>query len=193
MLNVTGQMDRSGRALNGSALVVCFAVLLTAPAFAATSISPDLGADITASTSPGDRPRFTAEPVYRELNVLGTWAISCDGPASPSNPHVSTTAPGGGLIVETHDVGADFTPNLYHVVAARKLGKDQIEAQVLFRPGTEAEEEQTIVLRITPAKKGKGVDTRRTMFNRGEEGDVRVKDGVGVVSRLKTPVLKRCS
>lgn len=162
---------------------------------AALSVTPVIAVTANAATDPAPEqetlatPEFTAEPVFRDFNLLGDWAVACDKPASPTNPHVNVTAPGGGLIVESHDVGPDFAPNLYHVVAAVRAGKDLVEARALFRPGTEGEETQTLVMRI--AKDRKGVDTRRTMFNRGDDG-VRVKDGVAVRSGAKTAVLKRC-
>jgi len=152
------------------------------PAFAATDPVPDQETLV--------KPEFTAEPVFREFGLLGNWAAACGKPASPMNPRVSVTAPGAGLIVENHDVGPDFAPNLYHFVSARRVDKSDVEAKALFRPGTENEETQTLVMRITKDKKG--IDTRRTMFNRGEDGEVRVKDGVAVRSGAKTAVLKRC-
>lgn len=165
---------------------------------AALSVVPAAVLTARAATDPapeqdqlaGDaaQPRYTAEPVYREFGLLGDWAIDCAKAASPMNPHVGVTAPGGGLIVEHHDVGPDFAPNLYHVTAARRLDKRDVEAKALFRPGGEGEEEQTLVIRVG---KVKGTDTRRTMFNRGEDG-VRVKNGVAVMSGAKTAVLKRC-
>ncbi|RDV05584.1 hypothetical protein DXH78_13980 [Undibacter mobilis] len=154
--------------------------LSVVPAIAATDPVPQ--PDTLAT------PQFTAEPVFRDLNLLGNWAVDCDRPASPANPHVNVSAPGAGLIVEHHDVGADFAPNLYHVVAARRVDKRDVEVRALFRPGTESEDAQILVLRIGKAK---GADTRRTMFNRGEDG-VRVKNGVAVRSGAKTAVLRRC-
>jgi len=165
---------------HGWAVFLCVAVLMT-PAFAATGPAPD--ADKAAALP------FTAEPVFRDFGLLGDWAVACDKPSSPLNPHVNVTAPGAGLIVEHHDVGTDFAPNLYHVVAARRVDSKDIEARALFRPGTENEDEQTLVIRV--AKDRQGTDTRRTMFNRGEDG-VRVKNGVAVRSGVKTAVLKRC-
>ena len=163
--------------------------------FAALSVTPVIAATATAATDPASdqnslaAPQFNAEPVFRDSNLLGDWAVACDQPASPANPHVNVSAPGGGLIVESHDVGSEFAANLYHVVAARRIDRRDVEVRALFRPGTEGEETQTLVLRI--AKDRQGTDTRRTMFNRGEDG-VRVKDGVAVRSGAKTAVLKRC-
>jgi hypothetical protein len=148
-----------------------------------------------AATEPGAgnaelaRPSFTAEPVFRDLNLLGNWALDCRAPASPQNPHVATTAAGDGRVVETHDVGPEFASNLYHFVAAHRLDKDSVEARVLFRPGLEGEEAQTLVMRV--GKDAKGVETRRTIYNRGDDG-VRVRNGVALRSGLKTPVLRRC-
>ena len=161
-----------------AALSVWPAVL---PAIAATEPASD-NADLA-------RQAFTAEPVFRDLNLLGNWALDCGAPASPQNPHVATTAPGDGRVVETHDVGPEYASNLYHFLAARRLDKDSIEAQALFRPGLEGEEAQTLVMRIS--RDAKGADTRRTIYNRGADG-VRVKNGVAVRSGLKTPVLRRC-
>lgn len=157
-----------------------WAALSALPALAATE--PATEQDKLAT------PQNTAEAVFRDLNLLGEWAPACDKPASPGNPHVKVSAPGGGLIVESHDVGPDYTANLYHVMFARRLDKDQVEVKALFRPGSEDEETQTLVIRVGKAK---GTDTRRTMFNRGDDG-VRVKDGVAVRSGAKTAVLKRC-
>ncbi len=161
---------------------------------AALSVTPVIVSPATAATDPAPdqnslaTQQFTAEPVFRDFNLLGDWAVACDQPASPANPHVNVSAPGGGLIVESHDLGTDFAANLYHVVAARRIDRRDVEVRALFRPGTEDEEGQNLVLR---AGKEKGTDTRRTMFNRGEDG-VRVKDGVAVRSGAKTAVLKRC-
>lgn len=162
---------------------------------AALSVVPATILTARAATDPAPEqdtlatPQLTAEAVFRDFNLLGDWAVACDKPASPANPHVNVSAPGGGLIVESHDVGPDFAPNLYHVIAAARAGKDMVEARALFRPGTEGEETQTLVMRI--AKDKKGIDTRRTMFNRGDDG-VRVKDGIAVRTGAKTAVLKRC-
>ena len=158
------------------------AALSVMPAVAATDPGPD-NAELA-------QPSFTAEPVFRELNLLGNWALDCNAPASPRNPHVATTAPGDGRVFETHDVGTEYAANLYHFVAARRIDKDSVEAQALFRPGGEGEEAQTLVMRIS--RDAKGTDTRRTIYNRGDDG-VRVKNGVALRSGLKTPVLKRCS
>lgn len=168
------------------AVLGLLAALFVGPALAVTDPAPDQ--DKLAEESA--KTQFTAEPVFRDFNLLGNWAVACDQLASPLNPHVNVSAPGGGLIVESHDVGADFAPNLYHVIAAAPAGKRDVEVRALFRPGTEGEEAQTLVLRI--AKDKQGTDTRRTMFNRGDDG-VRVKNGVAVRSGAKTAVLKRCS
>ncbi|MBS0246637.1 MAG: hypothetical protein JSR61_08440 [Proteobacteria bacterium] len=163
------------------AVWACIAALSVMPAIAAT--------EPTADNAELARPSFNAEPVFRDLNLLGNWARDCAAPASPQNPHVATTAPGDGRVVEVHDVGPEYASNLYHFIAARRLDKDSIEAQALFRPGLEGEEPQTLVMRI--GKDARGTDTRRTIYNRGDDG-VRVRNGVALRSGLKTPVLRRC-
>jgi len=163
----------------------CLAALSALPA-----VLPAIAATEPASENAElARPSFTAEPVFRDLNLLGNWALNCATPASPQNPHVATTAPGDGRVVETHDVGPEYASNLYHFVAARRLDKDSVEARVVFRPGLEGEEPQTLVMRV--GKDARGIETRRTIYNRGDDG-VRVRNGVALRSGLKTPVLRRC-
>ena len=88
-------------------------------------------------------------------------------------------------MIETHDVGANYAANLYSVRSARRIADDRLEFSVVFVPGTRAEEYQTLELLV-----GKG--TRRTMFNRVDDGPIRVRHGVAVANGRKTPLLRKC-
>ena len=130
-------------------------------------------------------PSDGAEALFREVGMFGDWAADCGRPASVDNPHVSVTTPSAGLVLENNDVGPDYAANRYSVLGARRLPGNWIEVSVIFRPGAPGEERQTLVFEM-----GKG--TRRTIFNRADDGEVRVKNGVVLSRGIKTPVLRKC-
>jgi len=140
---------------------------------------------IAPAISPLPTSDNSAESVLRDVGMFGTWASDCQRPASLDNPHVIVSSPGGGVVLETSDVGPDYAANRYSVLTARRLSASQVEVGVIFRPGVPGEERQTLVLEM-----GKG--TRRTMINRIEGGEIRVRHGVVLSSGVKTPVLKKC-
>lgn len=180
-----------------SAAVIAIVAALLVP-FAATS-------DVTfAANEPGDvtapalgpatpdspalkplPPSDGAEALFREVGMFGDWAADCGRPASLDNPHVSVTTPSAGLVLENNDVGPNYAANRYSVLDARRLPGNWIEVNVIFRPGAPGEERQTLVFEM-----GKG--TRRTIFNRADDGEVRVKNGIVLSRGIKTPVLRKC-
>ena len=87
--------------------------------------------------------------------------------------------------MESHDLGPDYTVNRYSMLSAERLSADELSVEVIFQPGTEAEERQKLVFLVRK-------DTRRTMFNQPDGGAVRVKDGIVLARGTKTPVLKKC-
>jgi hypothetical protein len=125
------------------------------------------------------------EDLFRQFGLFGDWASNCKQPATPANPHVSVTTPSAGLVLESHDLGADFALNRYSVLAATRVSDTRLSVQVIFQPGSEIEERQTLVFHIRDG-------TRRTMFNQPVGGPVRVKDGIAVGYGSKTPVLRKC-
>jgi hypothetical protein len=158
-------------------------LFLSLPAVAATTPDADL-------SSPPPLPEMPmAEPgvvdLFHSFGLFGTFAPDCGLPPAPSNPHVSVTRQDGGLVIEAHNVGAEYATNLYGVRSARRLSKDTLEIKVVFVPGTQAEEFQTLELLVVNG-------TRRTMFNQVDNGPVRVKRGVAVAIGRKTPLLKKC-
>ena len=137
------------------------------------------------AVQPLPEPDGSAEAVFRDSDMFGSWARDCGGPASLANPHVSVTTPSAGLVLENDDVGPDYAPNRYSVLSARRLPGTWIEVKVIFRPGAAGEERQTLVFDVHDG-------TRRTIFNRVDGGEVRVRDGVVLPSKIKTPVLRKC-
>jgi hypothetical protein len=125
------------------------------------------------------------EDVFRAFDLFGKWALDCDRPATPANPHVSIATPSAGLVLEHNDVGPDFAANRYSVLSAKRIAADRLEVRVLFMPGAQGEERQTLVLAVRHG-------TRRTMFNRVEGGPIRVRHGIVLASGARTPVLKKC-
>jgi hypothetical protein len=138
-----------------------------------------LSAASAAATTP------TVEELFQQFGLFGNWAGDCKQPATQANPHVSITNPSAGLVIESHDLGADFAINRYSVLQATRISDARLSVQVIFQPGTDVEERQMLEFLI-------GEGTRRTMFNQPIGGPVRVKDGIAVARGSKTPVLKKC-
>ena len=138
-----------------------------------------MSATLTAQAAP------SVEDQFKQFDLFGQWAADCDQPATPVNPHVGISMPSEGLVLEEHDLGAEFARNRYSVQAATRISTTRLSVDVIFQPGAQSEERQKLVFLI---RKG----TRRTMFNQPDGGEVRVKDGVSLAHRTKTPVLRKC-
>jgi hypothetical protein len=125
------------------------------------------------------------EQLFQQFGLFGTWANSCNAAASPANPHVKISQPAPGVILEDHDLGADYAVNRYSVLTAEKLSDTTLSVEVLFHPGAEGQERQKLIFAIRD-------HTRRTMFNQADGGPVRVKDGIALTRGTKTPLLHKC-
>ena len=174
-----------------SAAVFGLLIVLAMPAAAATdpsndpsNVAPADTLTVSAVEAPAVGPAVV--DLLQTYGLFGTFARDCARLAAPSNPHVRVTEETGGLVIETHDFGLDSSANIYSVRAARRIAADRLELKVVFVPGTLNEEFQTLELMV-----GKG--TRRTVFNRVDNGPVRVRHGIAVANGSKTPLLKKCS
>jgi hypothetical protein len=125
------------------------------------------------------------EQLFAQFGLFGTWARDCAAQPSPDNPHVVISQPAPGVILEDNDIGPENIVNRYSVLAAKKLSATQLSLQVIFQPGADDEERQTLIWAV---KDG----TLRTMFNQPQGGPVRVKNGVAVGFDVETPVLRKC-
>jgi hypothetical protein len=135
---------------------------------------------VSASASAG-----AVDELFQQFGLFGTWAADCNRPATPSNPRVSVTTPSAGLVLEDHNLGPDFSVNRYSVLSAERVSASSISVEVIFQPGTELEERQKLVFSVHD-------NTRRTIFNQGDGGTVRVKDGIALARGGKTPLLRKC-
>lgn len=176
-----------------SVAVLGLLILLALPAAAATDASNDPAAVTPAAPTDSQTAGATdaasgAEVVemLRAHDLIGTFARDCGRPSAPNNPYVKVSQETGGLVIETHEFGAELAANIYRLRAARRLAADRLELKVVFVPGSLNEEFQTLELMV-----GKGA--RRTMFNRVDSGAVRVRQGVALANGRKTPLLKKCS
>lgn len=143
---------------------------------------------LTASSAAMPLPAVAApsvEQLFREFDLLGNWAIDCEQPAAPANPHVRISISSPGTVLEEHDLGDEFAVNHYSILSARRLSPERLSVEVNFKPSDGDEQRQKLVLLIRKA-------TRRTMFNQPDGGEVRVKDGVALAVGIKTPVLRKC-
>jgi hypothetical protein len=93
--------------------------------------------------------------------------------------------PSAGLILEDHDLGPNYAVNRYSILSAEKVSATNLSVKVIFQPGTEAEERQKLVFAVRE-------NTRRTIFNQADGGSVRVRDGIALAKRSKTPLLHKC-
>jgi len=138
-----------------------------------------------ATVMPDAAKAASTEELFQEFGLFGIWAADCQQAASPANPHVSITSPSAGLVLENHDIGPVYAINRYSVLAAERLSAERLSVDVIFQPGAEGEERQKLVFRIRDG-------TRRTLFNQPDGGAARVKDGVAVANRGRTPLLRKC-
>ena len=133
----------------------------------------------TAETGP------QVEQVFREFGLFGTWATNCKGEATPANPRVTISMPTADVVIENHDLGADYALNRYSVLAAQRIAAERLAVDVIFQPGSPGEERQKLEFLVHEG-------TRRTMFNQSDGGPVRVKGGVALARGSKTPLLRKC-
>ena len=125
------------------------------------------------------------EQLFQQFGLFGTWATNCQGPAAPANPRVTISMPTAGLVLEEHDLGADFALNRYSVLAAQRIAAERLSVNVIFQPGTAGEERQRLEFLVHAG-------TRRTMFNQPDGGPVRVKGGIVLARGSKAPLLRKC-
>lgn len=137
---------------------------------------------LTANTAAASTP---VDELFQNFDLFGNWAADCAQPASSANPHVAITMPSPGLVFEDHDLGAEYAINHYSVLSAAKLSAERLSIEVIFAPGSENEQRQKLILLIRK-------QTRRTMFNQPDGGEVRVKDGIALTRGTRTPLLKKC-
>ncbi|MFZ0651393.1 MAG: hypothetical protein WAZ97_11015 [Pseudolabrys sp.] len=127
----------------------------------------------------------SVEELFRHFNLFGTWATNCQTPPTPANPYVNIVMPSAGLILEDHNLGPDYAVNRYSVLSAEQVSPMSVAVNVIFQPGTDAEERQKLIFSVRDK-------TRRTMFNQTDGGTVRVKDGIALARGSKTPLLRKC-
>ncbi len=90
-----------------------------------------------STAMPAAAQTAAVDDLFQQFGLFGTWAADCKQPASPANPHVSITTPSAGLVLESHDLGADYAINRYSVLSAKRLSDERLSVEVIFQPGTE--------------------------------------------------------
>jgi len=125
------------------------------------------------------------EQVFHQFKLFGTWAINCQGEATPTNPRVTIGMPTAGVVIEDHDLGTDYALNRYSVLAAQRITAERLAVDVIFQPGSPGEARQKLEFLVRDG-------TRRTMFNQSDGGPVRVKGGIALARGSKTPLLRKC-
>lgn len=148
-----------------------------------------LVAGVHSAAATDAAPAATTKPavaaVLKDFGLFGAWAVNCAAPATPANPHVSIFETQPDTVVERHDLGPEYETNNYRVIAAAPLSKTRVSVDVVFKPGADRQKQQRLIFRVEH-------DTRRTLYNRIENGAVVVKDGLVVGRSAHTPLLHRC-
>jgi hypothetical protein len=135
------------------------------------------------AAAPNEGP--SAEQLFRQFDLFGTWATICAFPESATNPYVKITEPSPGVIMEEHHLGSEYSVNHYKILSAEKQSDTRLAVEVIFNPGEGDEERQTLVWEI----RGK---TRRTLSNQGDKGPLRVQEGAALPHGVTTPLLQKC-
>jgi hypothetical protein len=122
----------------------------------------------------------SARGVLAEFGFRGEWSADCGQPPGPDNSRrVISGSRRSVKFVE--NLGEDYRPNEYVVVAARRIGRDTVTIQ--------AELNGENVQELTIVRDGRRM---RTTANVAADGKSLVKDGVVVASKRETPWLSRC-
>src|ERR1043165_1704857 len=81
----------------------------------------------------------TAEALFSQFDLYGSWAVRCDQPASPMNPHVTIVAISAGVLTEEQNTGPDYELNTYLIATAKKIDPTSLSVHALFRAGTDSQ------------------------------------------------------
>ncbi len=137
------------------AAVLWVTILLALPAAAATDPAIDPLPEPPTATVEAIATEAGVVDLLRAFKLFGTFAADCGRPAAPGNPHVSVTQESPDLVIETHFVGDQYAANHYSVRSARRLAANRLEIKVVFVPGTQAEQFQTLELLSARARGGR--------------------------------------
>lgn len=127
----------------------------------------------------------TVDELFAQFGMYGTWSPDCTLAPALHNPHVTVAKQSDGTITEDSDQGPGYQHNRYSFVSAQRLSETELSVDVVFEPGTPAQERQRLVFLVHDG-------TRRTMVNQPEGGAMRVNNGIAVTNGNPTPVLNKC-
>lgn len=153
--------------------------------FSAALMTATTAQDRAETAKPAPVGETTVEALFHQFNLFGTWAVDCQEMPAPANPHVGISNPSAGLVLEDHDLGGGYAANRYSVLSAQALSPTRLAFEAIFQPGREGEERQRMIFQIRD-------NTRRTLFNQVDGGAVRVRNGIALAGRARTPVLRKC-
>jgi hypothetical protein len=126
----------------------------------------------------------TLKDTLSAFGFLGTWAVDCSQPASPTNNYRSAYVSQTGDPVFSESLGSNSEPNVYVILRARQEHKDFIVLRVKIN----GEFEQELTIR----KEG---DRLRTITNRDLDSRRKkyvVRNGEVLSTGGNTPWLTRC-
>lgn len=129
-------------------------------------------------------PTIAAEQTQAEVasqwGLIGTWAISCEAPATRSNPFY-TFAPEGKTLVVKRAMGDHNDKN--EVISAKIIDKNEIEIAVEYKAYAKIMTARYLKL---------GSDTFSPLSNKDQTGLYTIKDRKQVKDGSPAPVMKHC-
>jgi hypothetical protein len=124
----------------------------------------------------------TIPETLRDFGFLGTWAIHCEEPASPSNNTRFALISSTGDVVFRETLGPHSEPNVYVVLRAVRESDDTLA--LLTKVNGEFEQELTVVRKGGRLRTFRNVDVAT--------GRVVVRQGTVVSTGQRTPWLSHC-
>jgi hypothetical protein len=74
----------------------------------------------------------SAANVVKEFGLVGSWAIDCRQPPSPTNAYANFSLTSGGAIELRDDFGPDFDDMIYRIVDAKRIGQFRLSLRQLL-------------------------------------------------------------
>jgi hypothetical protein len=132
-----------------------------------------------------------ADEIYDNLQrfgLVGTWAIHCDQPMSPANPHSVIYAAPDGRPLRKLVRGGDFA-DLYSTIESAKIVTADTIATTWRNSTGWTGAQAGVAIDMVIAKNGRRV---RTVDSRGSDGTHFIQGGVFTKSGAQAPSMEKC-
>ncbi len=118
-----------------------------------------------------------------QFGLLGTWAVDCAHPASPSNEYAVYSVLPSGAATLTYPRGAPYRDIIYVIRTAERVAEDRLALRVLRVP-------EKIPVDLVLLKTG---DAIRVWSSHASDGRMLVIDGIIAGNGVASPRFERCA